>query len=482
MGMPSEGLPRVAIVGRPNVGKSTLFNRLAGWRKAITLNTPGVTRDPIVEPVEWDGNRLALVDTGGLGGESQITLADAVHAHTLAAVEQADLLVVLFDTRAGVSPLDAETVEIVSRSRTPAIYVANKAESPETEDASIGFCELGIDPPLTISAEHGLGIFDLKRAIVNALNELGLNVRAEAGDPGRGPVSDKVGHEVDAEELADDDDDDPVDESAFPTADGLCSVALVGRPNVGKSSFLNLVAGRALSLVDAAPGTTRDVVDINITRGGREYVLLDTAGLRRPSNVERGIEKISARRSLDAVERADVVVLMIEPEELMTDQDARIARTAWENGKAVVIMVNKTDLISRRTSREAVIASLRADYASLSSVPIGFMSVVKEEGINRCFSAIDAAFAAYNRRFVTSDLNRILDLAAERKQPPIVSGGRMRMFYATQVRVRPPTIRIYTNRTKIPVHYHRYLENRIREAVDLEGSPLRILFKRRASH
>ncbi len=450
--------PRIAIVGRPNVGKSTVFNRLAGWKKSITLDVPGVTRDPISETVEWEGTVLTLVDTGGLGGESEITLAGPVHEHTLKVVAEADALVVLLDARAGLSPLDADTVEIVSRSRKPALYVANKAESPAQEAAALEFCRLGIEPPLTISAEHAHGIAELKDAIV----ALAAETRTQQQDPLPAAA--------------------PLVEPAADTGARLCRVALVGRPNVGKSSFLNLVAERDLSLVDERPGTTRDVVDTVVQRKDQRYLLLDTAGLRRPSKVERGIEKISARRSLNAIERADLVVLLVEPDEGMTDQDARIARTAWDQGRGLCIVVNKADLFSGSAKRETIRREILAHYPTLSEAPVGFMSVLRGEGINGCFRLIDRVFAACRHEIPTSALNRLLDNVAARKDPPVISGGRLRLLYATQVGTQPPTIKIFANRTNVPTHYRRFLERCLREAEPLEGTPLKLLFTRRASH
>ena len=333
-----KGRVRVAIVGRPNVGKSTLFNRLLGRRRAITLDQPGITRDPILEPVEWDGFSCDLVDTGGLQGESDIALADRVHEHTLRAIAASDIVVVLFDAKAGLNPLDAETVELVSRSGRPVVFAANKGEGRAGEQAALEFCALGIDPPLVVSAEHGQGITELQIAIEQAAEGLPREEPASSEEAGQ--------HDRDAdrkddagEDVGEHPDEEPeaAEGAALPA---ICRVALVGRPNVGKSSLLNLLAGEELSLVDNRPGTTRDVVDTEIERGGRHYLLVDTAGMRRPSRVEEGVERISVRRSLEAIERADVVVLLVEPEEGVTDQDARIARRAWDEGRALVVLVS----------------------------------------------------------------------------------------------------------------------------------------------
>ncbi len=476
-----RSLPVVAIVGRPNVGKSTLFNRLLRRRKAITLDTPGVTRDPIAEEVEWSGVRLQLVDTGGLGGEADIALADRVHEHTVRSVRDADLVVAVFDARAGVCPLDRDTVDLLERLRVEILYVANKADTPRTEEAANEFCELGIDPPFPVSAEHALGLGPLRDCIVERLLESGSatleaqSVEPASLGPDAEPISQDSGKNGDRETLQADTTKDEA-----PARE--CRVAIVGRPNVGKSSFLNAVVGKELSLVHDAPGTTRDVVDTLVERDGQRYLLLDTAGMRRPAKVERGIERISVRRSLEAVRRADVVLLMIEPVEGLTDQDARIARYAWDEGRALVVMVNKMDLSTPGESHASIASEIRHRCPTLSPAPIGFMTVTKGEGISRCFGIIDEARRAHGLQVATSDLNRILAAAAERRQPPIVSRGRLKLLYATQTAVRPPTIALFVNREAVPTDYTRFLERCFRESLPLEGTPLRLRYRRRASH
>jgi GTP-binding protein len=451
-----ERLATVAIVGRPNVGKSTLFNRLVGRRRAITLDTPGVTRDPITEEVNWDGHRLRVVDTGGLGGEVEIDLAQPVHEHTLRSAGAADLVVVVFDARAGVNPLDAETVEVLKRLEVPTLFVANKAEGAAQDDSVVEFCTLGIDPPLTVSAEHGLGITHLRTCIVERLAELGRD----------GPGAD---------------DEAPADQPAAAGMSRACRVALVGRPNVGKSSLLNAVAGEAIALVDDAPGTTRDVVDTLVEHDGREYLFVDTAGMRRPARVVRGVESLSVNRSLEAVRRADVVVLLVEPDEGVTDQDARIASFAWDEGRALVLMMNKIDL-APDVSHADLERETQRRYPTLSVVPMRFMSVTAGHGLDGLFSAIDRANRAHSAEVRTSTLNRILAQVAERREPPMISGGRLRLFYAAQTANRPPTFTVFVNREAVPTDYTRFIERCFRESLPLEGTPLRLRFKRRPSH
>ena len=451
--MNQSRLPKVAILGRTNAGKSTLFNRLLGRRQAITLDTPGVTRDPISAETEWDEVRLTLVDTGGLGGESDLSLAAEVHEHTLAAVGDADVYIVVLDAKAGLSPLDADTVATVKRLGQAVVYVANKTEG-NAAGAVAEFCALGIDLPLSVSAEHGQGIGDLKDAVLELLEK---NSPAQTTDP-----------------VAPD-----------QTADPVCRVAILGRPNVGKSSFANLVAGARLSLVDDKPGTTRDVVDTLVHRDGHDYMILDTAGLRRPSRVVASteVEQVSVRRSLSAMARAHVALLMIEPVEGVTDQDARIARVAWSEGRALVVVVNKIDLVSnKRHDLEFMRDEMRRRYPHLRHAPIGFMSVTHKRGINECFELINAAYAAHNRKVATSHLNRIIAEAVERRQPPVMGRGRLRLFYATQTAIRPPTVDLFVNRTGVPPDYQRFIERCLREDIDFEGTPLRLRFIRRSSH
>ena len=461
-------VPTVAIVGRPNVGKSTLFNRLIRKRRAITLDTPGITRDPITEKVVWDGITLNLVDTGGLGGEGDIALADQVHAHTVRAVANADLIVALFDARSGLSPLDKDTVDLIQRLEVPALWVANKADNPAQDEAVVDFCSLGIDAPLGVSAEHNVGLAELREAITEALEEQSA---ATALESEAAQAQDSVVQQSLEENEA------PAEGPPLP-----CRVALVGRPNVGKSSLLNLVAKFELSLVDDKPGTTRDVVDTIVERGDNKYLLLDTAGMRRPSKVDEGIERISVRRSMEAVRRCDVVVLMIEPEESLTDQDARIARIAWQEGRAMVVVVNKIDLLDDGQARARLREEIYIRCPTLGPVQVEFMSVTEGTGIGRLFRAIDRAWVAFNTTVRTSDLNRLVDAITERRQPPVISNARLRFFYVTQTAHRPPTLTFFCNREKVPTDYSRFMERCVRENIPLEGSPLRLRFHRRDSH
>ena len=448
-------LPTVAIVGRPNVGKSTLFNRLIRRRRAITLDTPGVTRDPIVEEAVFDGRRLRLVDTGGLGGEAELTLADRVHEHTLRSVADADLIVVVFDARAGITPIDRDTVELLVRVGTPLLFVANKCDGPAVEQASTEFCALGIDPPLPVSAEHGIGIGELEEAILAAL-DAGSRIGADVGS------NDSSADAVDAPRT--------------------CRVAIVGRPNVGKSSLLNALAGTERALVDASPGTTRDVVDTTIEHDGRRYVLLDTAGMRRPARVAEGVEKLSVGRTIEAVRRSDVTLLLVEPIEGMTDQEARIAQLAIKEGRGLVVALNKIDLLDEGLGRDKWRERIFQRYPTLAIAEFEMISAREGRGLDRLYRTIDRAHAAHSIQIQTAVLNRVLTEVLEAKQPPMLGRGRLRIFYAAQTDSRPPTITFFANRESVPKDYQRFVEGSLRDALPLRGTPLRLRFKRRPSH
>jgi GTP-binding protein len=440
----------VAIVGRPNVGKSTLFNRLVGRRRAITLDTPGVTRDPITAEVEWDGTTLRIVDTGGLGGEAEIALAERVHEHTLRSVRDADLIVVVFDARAGVNPLDRDTVELLQRTRIPILYVANKCDGPRQEDAAAEFCSLGIDPPLAVSAEHGAGIGELRERILSALPSASKAAEVQEGE--------------DEEESA------------------PCRIAIVGRPNVGKSSLLNAVAGKELSLVDATPGTTRDVVDTEIEREGRRYVLLDTAGMRRRARVAEGVERLSVGRTMEAIRRCDVALLLVEPEEGMTDQEARIAQIVLKEGRGLIVALNKCDLLSRPQTRAELRERLLGRYPTLAVAETESLSAQTGQGLDKLFRAIDRAFRAHALRVQTPALNRVVQSILEQREPPVLGRGRLRVFYAAQTGSRPPAFTFFVNREAVPTEYQRFVEGNLREAFPLRGTPIRLRFRRRPSH
>jgi GTP-binding protein len=439
---PKPALPVVAIVGRPNVGKSALFNRLIRQRLAIVEDTPGVTRDRLYAETEWRGRRFAVVDTGGLVSGRVDALAAQVRAQATAALAEADLVLFVVDTRDGIVPEDREIAQVVREARVPVLLVANKVDDPAQEPAAHEFHGLGLGDPLPVSALHGRGTGDLLDAVTALLPEASPPAQVEA------PVA----------------------------------VAVVGRPNVGKSSLVNAMLGEERVVVDAAPGTTRDAVDTLCERDGRRYLLIDTAGLRRRSRIGSEIEVYSGARTRRAIERADVAVLVLDMREPPADQDQHIAETIARAGCGVVVAANKWDCVSASPrpdpARERVVKhALRfVDYA-----PIVAVSAAKRWGLDRLFQAIDTVAAAHRRRIGTGVLNRVLQDAVAAHPPPAdAAGRRLRLYYATQPASRPPTVVLFVNEpSRMPEAYRRHLERVMRTRFDLTGVPLRLVLRRR---
>jgi GTP-binding protein len=436
------GLPVVAIVGRPNVGKSALFNRLVGQRLAIVEDVPGVTRDRLYAETDWQGRRFAVVDTGGLRSRPHEPIDARVRAQAEVAIEQADLVLFVVDARDGVIPEDREIAERLRQTRLPVLLVANKVDHPSQEAAAHEFYSLGLGDPIAVSATHGRAVGDLLEAIVALLPDI------EAAPPAERPVA----------------------------------VAVVGRPNVGKSSLINIMLGEERVIVDAAPGTTRDAVDTLCERSGRRYLLIDTAGLRRRARVGHAVEAYSAARTRRAIERADVAVLVLDASTPVTDQDQRIAAAAAAAGCGVVVAMNKWDLVAPepgldRQREQAARAALRfVNYAPLVRV-----SAARGWGVDTLFDTVDRVAANHRSRIGTGVLNRILGEAVAAQPPPAdAAGRRLRLYYATQPQAAPPTVVLFVNEpSRMPEAYRRYLERVIRSQVDLTGVPLRLVLRRR---
>jgi GTP-binding protein len=435
-------LPVVALVGRPNTGKSTLFNRLTGSRRALVAPTPGVTRDRNIAVADYEGRRLLVVDTGGFEADEQAELGRAVRGQALLAAEEADAIVVVVDGRAGLNPLDRMLLERLRRLRQPLFVAVNKADTPRQADLVNEFFALGVEPLYAISAEHGLGMDELMSAVTGAL---------------------------------------PLVEPAAAAQEPATAVAIIGRPNVGKSSLLNRLVGYERAIVSSTPGTTRDALDTPITRAGRDYLLVDTAGVRRRPRVQQHLERASVVRALRALERAEVALLVIDAVEGMTEQDARVAGYAWERGRALVLLVNKWDAVPNGVSdRRAFASRIDRRYPSLAVVPKLFVSAVRGRGMGRIWETIDTVAARHRVRLPTAKINQAIGRAVTAQAPPIVGGGRARVFYATQTAYAPPTITIFVSdpRRIAPV-YERYLTNQLRDAFELEGTPLRLRFRAR---
>jgi GTPase len=435
-------LPTVAIVGRPNVGKSTLFNRLAHTQRAIVDGQPGVTRDRNIAAARWDGHAFLLVDTGGFEDAGQSTLATAVRTQSALAAEEADVVVGVFDGREGLNPVDHELVRRLRTLRKPVFYAVNKLDTPAHDDAAAEFFALGLPEVFPISVAHGRGIGELMDHVVAQLPSL--------------PV-------------------------ARPDDQEAVMLALVGRPNVGKSSLLNRIVGFERAIVDAAPGTTRDAVDTPFRHADRSYVLVDTAGIRRRPRVQEHIERASAVRALRALERAEVALLVIDAIEGMVDQDARIAGYAWERGRALLLVVNKWDAVPReRRDRTLVRAGIQEQYATLANVPCVFVSALAGQGVQTVFPALERLVAAHRTQIRTVELNEVLNRATRAQAPPSVHGKRPRFYYATQTGCAPPAITIFTSAPQyVQTAYERYLANEFRKAFDLYGTPLHLYFRAR---
>ena len=445
--MTSEaGLPVVAIVGRPNVGKSSLFNRLLGARRAIVDDAPGVTRDRVTARTSSGGRAFMLVDTGGIGAESpreEATIGARVRAQTLAAIDDAHCLVCVLDGHAGLLAEDRDVVRLLRRSGKPVLWVVNKIDTGGREPLVSDFWEAGVEEPFAVSAAHGRGIGELRSAIVASL-----------------PPRDAV-----------------------PETTRGTRLALLGRPNVGKSSLLNRLLGSERAVVAPEPGTTRDAVDTLIEVDGRPYVLVDTAGIRKRGRVRDDLERHGAVRALGQIEGADLALIVLDAAEGITDQDARIIGRAWEAGRGVLLLANKWDTVppARRdaTAFRADLTALRPAFASL---PVLCVSARTGEGIAGIFPRVAAIEKAYGATLPTPALNRALRAAVSEHAPASVRGRVPSLLYATQTGTRPPAVTIFvSDPAAIAAAYVRYLTTRIRDEFGLVGVPLRVALRARSS-
>lgn len=433
--------PLVAIVGRPNVGKSTLFNKLVGRRVAIVEDTPGVTRDRIYGDAEWLNHAFTLIDTGGIEPTSEDIIAVQMRRQAELAIETADVIIFLVDGREGMTAADNEVSVMLRRSGKPVVLTVNKVDAQKFEDSKYEFYSLGLGDPITISAEQGLGLGDMLDEVVKDFSS------------------------ADAEE-----------------EEKRINVAVVGRPNVGKSSLINALLGEERSIVSNIPGTTRDSIDTPFTYQDRLFTLVDTAGIRRKRAVEDAtIERYSVIRSLAAVRRADVVLIVADASEGLSEQDVRLAGYAHEEGKASVLIVNKWDLIDKDTHTiEKFKKSMLADLAFMSYVPMLFISAKSGQRVNKVLDLVLSVYEESCRRVTTGTLNDIVNEAVTVTEPPADNGRRLRIYYATQAGIQPPTFIVFVNDTEL-VHfsYARYLENYFRKSFGMNGTPIRLLFRNR---
>jgi GTPase len=446
-----------AIIGRPNVGKSTLFNRLVGQKLALVDDTPGVTRDRREGQGRLGDLEFTLIDTAGLDEGAKGSLMARMQEQTEVAIALADALMFVIDARAGLTPNDRAFADFARRADKPVVLVANKSEGRHGEIGAMESYALGLGDPIQISAEHGEGLSDLYDAL-----------RALMPEPVEEP-----------EQFEDDD----IIESEEIIATRPIRVAIVGRPNAGKSTLINHLLGEERLLTSPEAGTTRDSIAVEITWQGREFRVFDTAGLRRRSRIEEKLEKLSVADALRAIRFAEVVVLMMDSQNKFEEQDLRIADLIEREGRALVVAVNKWDLMGRQAS---LVAGLRTDVDHLlpqvKGVPIVAVSGLMGEGIDRLMKAIEQSYAVWNRRVPTASLNRWFEQAVDANPPPAVSGRRLKLNYVTQTKARPPSFVVFCSRADaVPESYLRYLVNSLRTFFELPGTPVRITLREKAN-
>ncbi|HXS69991.1 MAG TPA: ribosome biogenesis GTPase Der [Patescibacteria group bacterium] len=499
-----RAIPLVAIVGRPNVGKSTLFNRVIGSRTAIVEDRARTTRDRLYGDGEWNGRRFVLIDTGGLEVDTDDPIELRVQEQARLAIAEADVIVFVVDAAVGMTPADLEAAELLRRATAPVIVAVNKADNEKRELEAAEFHTLGWEETYPISASHGRGTGDLLDAMVWALPP---ESEAEIARKQREAEADAWADEVAAGRLEPfvvgdpeedlDGDDGVLDEAAAEAArwdaalaaeadTSPAAIAFVGRPNVGKSSLLNALLGEERTIVSDVPGTTRDAIDTRLAWGRSEIVLIDTAGIRRRGKVASGpsAERYSTMRALTALSRADVAVLVIDAVEGLTSQDAHVAGYAVEEGKGLVLAVNKWDLVEDKTDRtfDQYVEWIRNDAPFLEFAPMVSISAKTHQRIGRVLELAVDIWAERRKRVPTGELNRMLMAATDRTPPPLVRGKRPKLFYATQAAISPPTFVFFaSDASSVHFSYRRYLENRLRETFGFHGTPVRLVFRDRAS-
>ena len=482
----ATAIPIVAIVGRPNVGKSTLFNRIVGTRTAIVEDRARTTRDRLYSEADWNGRRFLVVDTGGLELDPGDPIEARVQDQARIAIAEADVVVFVVDSISGLTPADHQAAEILRRASAPVIVAANKSDNAKRELDAAEFWELGWERTFPIASIHGRGVADLLDEIVTVLppeSEAELARKALDAD-----VRDGAGSDRDGRDGLDESTDgvDAVEELPIPTDDAPPSSALVGRPNVGKSSLLNALLGEQRTIVSDVPGTTRDAIDTRLTWGRGEIVLIDTAGIRRRGKVASGpaAERFSTLRSLKAISRADVAVLLIDAVDGLTAQDAHIAGYVVEEGRGLVVAVNKWDAVEGKTEQtfDQYVEWIRAEAPFLDFAPVVSISAKTGQRIEKALELAVDVWGERRRRVPTAELNRVLRAATGRQEAPMVKGRRPKLFYVTQASAAPPTF-VFFARNAAAVHfsYERFLENRLRDEFGFLGTPIRLVFRERAA-
>ena len=436
--------PVVAIVGRPNVGKSTLFNRIIGRNLAIVEDMPGVTRDRNYADAEWDERQFLLVDTGGFEPATEDQMYMKMREQTTLAVEEADFIIFLMDGRQGLLPADIEVSQRLRASGKPVIYAVNKVDGEKQEEHLPDFYRLGIDKLFGVSAQHGGGFSDL-------MDELGRLLPP--------PSPEEEGRDL----------------SELPR------IAIIGRPNVGKSSFVNALTGEERMIVSPVSGTTRDSVDSIYRYYGKPYVLVDTAGIRSRGKISQGVEKYSVMRAMKTLSRADIALVLIDAAEGITEQDERIVGLAHEEGKGVIIVLNKWDLVQdKEEAYKRFMADVQQRLKFADYAPVITLSAQTRQRITKVFEEIDRVIAEREKRVPTAELNRVFEQLAARHEPPLYRAKRVKYYYATQVAIKPPTFIAFVNYPEgVHFSYLRYIENNLRDAFGFHGTPVRIYAKRR---
>ena len=453
----ARGLPVVAIVGRPNVGKSTLFNRLVGARKAIVDDWPGVTRDRNYAQAEWAGRKYLVVDTGGIESAAGGKLEESVQAQSQLALVEADAVIFLLDGKAGLNPLDREVVNSLRKANKPVFFAVNKLDSQRRAENLFEFYALGLDSLYSISAEHGLGISELLEDVARHFSQV-----------------------EQVSQIVDNGQEQPEDVEEKPDEPPL-RVAVVGRPNVGKSTLINRLLGFERSVVDATPGTTRDAVDTPFNLQGEPCILVDTAGIRRKARIDDRVERFSVNRSLRTVDSGDLIIHVIDGVEGVTDQDAQILSYACQRSKAVLLAVNKWDMVSKEDAdakayRDEVYYHLTfLDYA-----PVCFISATTGHGVRKMQETAALVLQAYRRRIATSQFNQALQRIVRAHTVPLWQGRAVKFYYGTQTGSRPPAFALFVNIPRgVPESYRRYLTHQLREDLGLNHAPIKLILRAR---
>lgn len=431
----------VAIVGRPNVGKSSLFNRIIGERLSITDDASGITRDRIYSKASWLNQEFRVIDTGGIILRDE-PFSKEIFAQASLAIDEADVILMVVDVRVGVTIEDEDVMTILKKSSKPVIVVANKVDDQKFKDQMYEFYSLGCEEVIAVSSIHGIGIGDLLDRIISLLPE---------------------------------DKKSPYDSS-------FIKFCLIGQPNVGKSTLANTISGEQRTIVSNIPGTTRDSIDILFTRNNKKFVVIDTAGIRKQGKIYENAEKYSVLRALSAIEKSDIAILMLDGTEELNEQDKRIAGYARENNRAVIIVVNKWDIVDKDDkTMKKIEEKIKVQMPFLDFAPVVFLSAKNNERIHLLLNKIEEVYENFNRRVNTSVLNDVLLDAVLLNQPPIFNGNRLRLTYATQDDVMPPSFVLFVNSEKhMHFSYLRYLENKIRESFDFDGSPLKFTLRKKS--